>query len=125
MERRNFLLAASGLLGATGLGQAAALAALPPTPSQIRMAGFRQLQGQRFNLYQSKRGTSADLVEVKEGKAYPRLEQFTLLFATPDQLAPGVYEVEHAAIGRLSLYLHAAGQGAQGLLYRAEFSLLV
>lgn len=125
MERRNFLLAAGGLAGAPALARATALAALPATPSSLRMAGFRQLLGQQFIAFQGLRGSPLELVEVRPGKAMPHQEQFTLVFGGAPGLASGIYEIDNSAIGRLSIFLEPAAGGAQGARYHAEFSLLV
>ncbi|HEY0589208.1 MAG TPA: hypothetical protein VGD52_23950 [Pseudoduganella sp.] len=128
MERRNFILAAGSLVGAPAIARAASLAALPPTPSTLRMAGFRDLVGQQFIAYQGKRGTSLDLHAVRPGKEAPHQEQFTLLFNGAPGLEAGIYEIDNALAGRLAIYMEPAGRGpASGLgaLYRAEFSLLV
>lgn len=127
MERRNFILAAGGLIGAPALARAASLAALPPT-SGMRMAGFRSLVGQQFIAFQGKRGTTLDLVDVRPGKAAPRQEQFTLVFSGAAGLPAGIYEIDNPLAGRLPIYMEPAGAakaGQEGSLYRAEFSLLV
>ncbi|WP_374583285.1 hypothetical protein [Pseudoduganella sp.] len=120
MQRRNFLLAAGGLLGGPAVARAAELAALPPTPTTLRLAGFRQLVGQEFMAYQGKRGAQLGLVAVRAGKALPHQEQFTLVFAGPPGLAEGIYEIDNPGTGRMALYLEPAGAR-----YHAEFSLLV
>jgi hypothetical protein len=128
MERRNFILAAGSLVGGPAVARAASLAALPPTPSTLRMAGFRDLVGQQFIAYQGKRGTSLDLHAVRPGKEAPHQEQFTLLFTGSPGLDAGIYEIDNALSGRMSIFMEPAGRGpASGLgaLYRAEFSLLV
>lgn len=125
MERRNFILAAGGLIGAPAVVQAAALAALPPTVSGMRMARFRELVGQQFLAFQGKRGTTLDLVAVRPDKAAPHHEQFTLVFSGEPALGAGIYEIDNAVSGRIQVYLEPAGKDAENSLYRAEFSLLV
>jgi len=128
MERRNFIFATGSLVGVPAAARAASLAALPPTPSTLRMAGFRGLVGQQFIAYQGKRGTSLDLHAVRPGKEAPHQEQFTLLFSGSPGLDAGIYEIDNPLAGRQSIFLEPAGRGpASGLgaLYRAEFSLLV
>lgn len=128
MERRNFILAAGGLIGAPAVAHAASMAALPPTASGLRMAGFRDLVGQQFLAFQGKRGTTLDLVAVRPGKAAPHHEQFTLVFSGEPALGAGIYEIDNAISGRMPVYLEPAGaaKGAtENSLYRAEFSLLV
>lgn len=125
MERRNFLLAAGGMLGGPALVRAAELAALPPTPSTLRLAGFQQLVGQQFIAYQGQRGASLELAEVRPTKARPRQEQFTLVFTGTPGLGDGIYEIDNASTGRLAVFLEPASNGPQGARYHAEFSLLV
>ncbi|SFG80693.1 hypothetical protein SAMN05518865_11918 [Duganella sp. CF458] len=128
MERRNFLLAAGTLAGAPAVACAASLAALPPTPTTLRLAGFRSLVGQQFIAFQGKRGTSLDLLAVRPGKAVPHQEQFTLLFTGEPGLVSGIYEIDNPLAGRLSIFMEPAGRGpatGPGALYRAEYSLLV
>lgn len=128
MERRNFILAAGTLVGVPAVAGAASLAALPPAPSTLRLAGFRELVGQQFIAYQGKRGTSLDLHAVRPGKEAPHQEQFTLLFSGAPGLDAGIYEIDNPLSGRLAIFMEPAGRGPAtglGALYRAEFSLLV
>ncbi|KRC01475.1 hypothetical protein [Duganella sp. Root198D2] len=128
MERRNFILAAGTLVGAPAVARAASLAALPPSASTLRMAGFRDLVGQQFIAFQGKRGTSLDLLAVRGGKEAPHQEQFTLLFTGAPWLDAGIYEIDNPLSGRMSIFMEPAGRGPAaglGALYRAEFSLLV
>lgn len=121
MKRRNFILAVGSLASAPAAVQAAALAALPPTPSTLRMAGFRELVGQQFIAYRGKRGSTLDLAAVRPGKAVPHQEQFTLFFAGSEGLEAGIYDFDNSATGRLQIYMEPARDG----LYRADFCLLV
>lgn len=128
MERRNFILAAGTLAGVPAVARAASLAALPHTPSTLRLAGFRALVGQQFIAYQGKRGTSLDLHALRPGKEAPHQEQFTLLFSGAPGLEAGIYEIDNPLSGRLAIFMEPAGRGPAtglGALYRAEFSLLV
>jgi len=125
MERRNFILAAGGLIGAPALAQAASLAALPPTAPALGLAGFRRLLGQQFIAFQGKRGTTLDLVAIRPGKAAPHQEQFALVFSGAPGLEAGIYEIDNTMAGRMPIYMEPAGKGPQGSFYRAEFSLLV
>jgi hypothetical protein len=114
MEHRHFNFAAESLIDVP--------------PFTLRMAGFRDLVGQQFIAYQGKRGTSLDLHAVRPGKEAPHQEQFTLLFTGSPGLDAGIYEIDNALSGRMSIFMEPAGRGpATGLgpLYRAEFSLLV
>lgn len=129
MERRTFILATGGLLGASGAGHAAPLAALAmPTlapASALRAASFERLLNQTFNVYASQRGVAMQLVAVKQQPSAAGHEQFGLTFnGAGASLPSGTYTVEHAAIGQVPMYLEATGAGAQGAGYRADFNLL-
>ena len=128
MERRNFILAAGGLIGAPVVAHAASLAAIPAAAPTVGMAGFRELVGQRFIAYQCKRGTALELIAVRPGKAAPHHEQFALLFSGAPGLSAGIVEIDNPLAGRQSIYLEPAGAakaGRESSLYRADFSLLV
>ena len=79
-----------------------------------------------FTVYDSVRGIGVQLVKVRRGASEPGTRQFSLTFAgdKADALASGTYEVEHAATGKLLLYLDASPRGQNGVLYRADFNLL-
>ena len=114
MAHRSFNPAAESLIGTP--------------PSTLRMAGFRDLVGQQFIAYQGRRGTSLDLHTVRPGKEAAHQEQFTLLFTGSPGLDAGIYEIDNALSGRISIFMEPAGRGPAtglGALYRAEFSLLV
>jgi len=128
MERRNFILAAGGLIGAPAIARAASLGALPPSAPALGQAGFRELVGQQFIAYQGKRGSALDLVAVRPGKSTAHHEQFALVFSGATGLEAGIYEIDNPLAGRQSIYLEPAGAAKsrpQESLYRAEFSLLV
>lgn len=113
MQRRHFILTTGGLVGA--------ILAPAASPSTIRLAGFRELTGQEFIIYQNKRGIRANLYEVRAPASQPRLEQFSLFFSIATDLPAGAYDVENASTGQIPMYLEPAGQGRM----RADFSLLV
>jgi len=128
MERRNFILAAGGLIGAPVVAHAASLAAIPAAAPAIGMAAFRELVGQQFIAYEGKRGSALELVAVRPGKAAPHHEQFSLLFAGSPGLGAGIYEIDNPLTGCQAIYLEPAGAAKAGRassLYRADFSLLV
>ncbi|MBA5637455.1 hypothetical protein H3H37_10355 [Duganella sp. LX20W] len=130
MERRTFILATGGLLGASGAGHAAPLAALATpglTPAAaLRAATFTRLVNQSFNVYASQRGVAMQLVAVKQQPSAAGHEQFRLSFNGAGATLPsGTYTVEHAAIGQVPMYLEVTGSDAQGTSYRADFNLLV
>lgn len=138
MERRTFVLATGGLLGSSGLCGAAELAkaksaaivgAAPvpmPAPALAGSAAYLALVQERFNVYPGSRGTAMTLLNVKRRFESARGDQFSLTFAVPasQSLASGAYEVEHASIGKQTMYLQLAGSGPEGNYYRADFNLL-
>jgi len=134
MQRREFVIATGSLLAASGSAvMAPASAATLPRPPLISVpAGLRTLNGatfqgllnQTFNVYESQRGVSMTLSEVRTPtKPTAGSEQFTLVFSAPDvSLASGTYDVEQSAIGMTAMYLQQ-GEPSQNL-YLAHFNLL-
>lgn len=88
----------------------------------LSAGAFSALLNHSFNIYASARGITVQLVKVKEVSA----GQFSICFrgAAEDGLDSGTYEVEHAAIGKMPLYLDANKRAKQGVVYRADFNLL-
>jgi hypothetical protein len=125
MERREFILAAGGALACAGMGPSLALAA-GAAPGGFHQATFQAMLNQSLIAYDSARGVSLQLVEIQDGKSGPGLEQFTLLLAgsAASPLKDGSYEVYHASIGTVALYIEACGRQGQDALYRVQFSLL-
>jgi hypothetical protein len=125
MERREFLLASGGALVCAGMTPALALAA-GAMPGGLNRASFAPLVGQTLIVYDSARGVALTLAALKDGKSFPGLDQFTLLLsgAVASALPSGSYEVYHASIGNLPLYLEACGTQGQDAQYRVQFSLL-
>jgi hypothetical protein len=128
MERRQFILASGGLLSCAGLHSVPALAAatqLMPADA-LRRAGYAALLNQNFNVYANNRGIGMRLVTVRDRRSRDGREQFTLVFAAPEgtTLASGTYDVEYGSSGPKQMYLELAGSSAQGVLYRADFSLV-
>ena len=130
MQRRQFIVSGIGVIAYAGVGATAALAAEAVAgqgvAGQISAAGFRTMLNQSFNIYDSVRGITVQLVKVKETAGSAGARQFTLSFkgAIEDALDSGTYEVEHAATGKLLLYLDADKRAKSGVLYRADFNLL-
>ncbi|MYM90304.1 hypothetical protein GTP91_24420 [Rugamonas sp. FT82W] len=136
MERRTFVLATGGLLGGSGLCGAAELAkartaaiasaGAAPVPALAGSAAYLPLVQERFNVYPGNRGTAMTLLSVKRHFETARGDQFSLTFAVPasQSLASGAYEVEHASLGKQTMYLQLAGNGPEGNYYRADFNLL-
>lgn len=137
MERRTFVLATGGLLGSSGLCGAAELskarsapvagiAAGNVAPAVAGSAAYLPLVQERFNVYPGNRGMAMTLLSVKRSFVDARGDQFSLTFAVAagQTLASGTYEVEHASIGKQSIYLQRSGDGPEGNYYRADFNLL-
>ncbi|GJJ02762.1 hypothetical protein RugamoR64_33000 [Duganella rhizosphaerae] len=135
MERRTFVLATGGLLGGSGLCGAAepAKARLAPLPAAgivaapaAGSAAYLPLVQERFNVYPGGRGVAMTLLSVKRHFESAKGDQFSLTFAVDagQALASGVYEVEHADIGKQTVYLQRSGNGPEGNYYRADFNLL-
>lgn len=65
-----------------------------------------------------------ELVEVKEGKFSPRVENFSLLFRGP--MSPffpqGMYRLIHPKLGELSIFLVPIGPNSGGMEYEAVFN---
>lgn len=133
MERRTFVLATGGLLGGSGLCGAAELSkaktaplAGDVAPAAAGSGAYLALVRERFTVYPGNRGMAMTLLSVKRSFADARGDQFSLTFALAagQALASGIYEVEHANIGKQSIYLQRAGGGPEGAYYRADFNLL-
>ncbi|NVD68977.1 hypothetical protein HUX88_00185 [Duganella sp. BJB1802] len=136
MERRTFVLATGGLLGGSGLcgaaepakARSAAVASVgaAPVPALAGSAAYLPLVQERFNVYPGSRGVAMTLLSVKRQFEAARGDQFSLTFAVPagQSLASGAYEVEHAGLGKQTMYLQLAGSGPEGNYYRADFNLL-
>lgn len=130
-NRREFVSAAGGAM-LVGLG-----ASSPATAASklLRRAGgspacsvFVGLSGEEMLLRSAERGDFAvHLVDVREVPIKQRVEQFTLVLRGPAQLPlqAGLYELVHAAFGSTMLRIDPSGRDDLGLLYRAEFSLLL
>jgi hypothetical protein len=122
MERREFMLAVGGALACAGASPALAIGA-GALPAGLNRAAFAALVGQSLITYDSARGVALTLLALKDTKAAPCHEQFTLLLSGSEgsPLKTGTYDVYHANIGTLPLFIETAGDGAK---YRIQFSLL-
>jgi len=120
MERRQFIMSSAGALACAGMSPATALADSP-----MSAASFAAMVGDYFNIYDSVRGVTVQLVKVKPAKESPGSQQFSLSFSGPLAFAfeSGTYEVEHPGSGKQLMYLvaHKTGKNA---FYRADFNLL-
>jgi hypothetical protein len=126
MKRRDILRAGASSLALAGMTAAAPQAAASANFAWSRASALA-LVGQAFFLnHPELRAIGLTLAEVQTPQhADPRLQQFSLLFASDGaQFGAGTYELEHASLGRFNLYLAPAGKGAGAARYRADFSLL-
>ena len=123
MQRRQFIASSMGALAYAGVGTGAMAASVVSGRAAVPGAAtFAALLNEAFTVYASARGITVQLVKVKE----LRPGQFSISFkgAAQDGLDSGTYDVEHAAIGNLPLYLDADKRGRNGVVYRADFNLL-
>ncbi len=70
---------------------------------------------------------SLRLISVTEQPSSPQLEYFSLIFqgpATP-ALPQKIYDFEHPAIGKFSIFIVPVGRSADGLQYEAIFNRLI
>lgn len=118
------------MLAAAGMSSAAAMAAdaaaKRAVAGQLSAAGFSALLRQTFAVYGGERGATLLLVKVKEARAQPGMQQFSLHFSGDGAAAldSGMYELEHPQTGKLLMYLDAHKHGRDGVMYRADFNLL-
>lgn len=133
MQRRQFILAGSGLIGYLGAGSGAALAAtaarsmISRAPQvALSAATFSAALNEQVNVYGGARGVTMVLSSVVQAKPQPGLQQFAVYFSgrAADQLPSGSYEVEHGSFGKVALYLEASTDPAKAGSYRADFCLL-
>jgi hypothetical protein len=132
MKRREFLTGYGSALLASSIGLSLAATArsattsLPPLSGPLGEEQFTAYINQHFWVHNQNRQSELTLVAVTEGTPRPKHKEVSLTFAGPEteSLDAGTYNFEHASSGRFQLYLEPAGQGPQGLYYRADFSLL-
>lgn len=126
MQRRQFIVRSMGVLAYAGTGTAVIAAAGKGAAWHVSAAGFSAMLNQSFNIYDSVRGVTVQLVKVKEAAASRDGLQFSLSFkgSEADGLDSGTYEVEHPATGKLLMYLDVDKHARKGALYRADFNLL-
>ena len=110
MDRRSFLstslFAVTAFSGHSAEGAPAKpLRAPAPKSFVFTEARFRSLLGSRFQFVGEQWRGPLELTEVVARTNDERVEQFTTVFRTGAAVrpAPGVYEVEHPAVGRFAL----------------------
>ena len=125
MERREFMLAAGGAVACAGMSPAVALAA-GALPGALGRASFAALLGQSLIAYDGARGVALTLTDIRDAKAAPGHQQFSLLLSgsAGSPLQSGAYPVYHASLGTVPLFIEAAGTQDRDALYRVQFSLL-
>ena len=124
MQRRQFIVNSMGAMAYAGVGSSAfaASAIAGQGAAPLSAGAFTALLKHSFNIYDSVRGITVQLVKVKEvGPG-----QFSISFqgAAEDGMDSGTYEVEHASTGKMPMYLDANKRGRHGVVYRADFNLL-
>lgn len=128
MKRRDILKAGAGSFALAGMMGAAAPQAAASADFAWSRAGALALVGQAFFLnHPELRAIGLTLAEVQlPQREDPRLQQFSLVFASDgSRFGAGTYDIEHASLGRFTLFLAPAGKGSGAPRYRADFSLLV
>ena len=122
MQRRQFIVSGVGVVAYAGVGTGVFAASAAAAPAALNASAFATLLGQSFTMYDSVRGVTVQLVKVNEVAA----GQFSVSFKgrADDGLDSGTYEVEHASMGKLPMYLDADKRGKHGVFYRADFNLL-
>ena len=103
----------------------------PPLSEQLTREGFlAHLDGrQRFRVWGGqglRQVVELSLIQVDDINLTPQVAQFTAVFRGPDEypLDKGVYNFENSHSGRFQLFLEAAQQSDQGLIYRVDFNML-
>lgn len=136
MRRRQFLsrvpllgamAAAAGPAG-SAWGVAAGRGGLRPMIADLTMDSFAPHRGTAFRLCPSEGpGFEVELVEVRSLGRSPMAgmrDPFSLVFraAAGSHVPQRIYPIEHAALGRLELFLVPIGPDAAGMCYEAVFA---
>lgn len=88
---------------------------------------FAEQLNTKFNMYFTpEKAFEVELVEVSELKKLVRQEVFSLLFRVPLDLPvyQRMYQMEHAALGTLELFLTPVERTDEGIIYEAVFNRL-
>ncbi len=69
----------------------------------------------------------AELIEVSEGKNYPRQESFSLLFLFPHDFPPvqGNFIFEHPQLGTHEIFIVPIENASDGIVFEAVFNRLL
>lgn len=78
----------------------------------------------RFQMRAGQQTWEIELVEVTDKSPSSRQEQFALQFCAPLEAPPyqSLFELEHASLGKGSVFLVPVSRTAQGLYYEAIFN---
>jgi hypothetical protein len=138
ITRRHFVsrILGSSLFGLVTLMTTAAAAPLRPRKTsqkpklRINKALFVSLVGQTFLLTDGDAGQYSAwvrLTQVHDDYLTSDTEQFSVEFqAEPGVVFPeGIYHLEHASTGRLTLFLQPSERDSTGTYYEAPFNLLI
>jgi hypothetical protein len=68
----------------------------------------------------------AELINVSESAEIGNFESFTITFLIPDDcpIYQQIYPIDHAAMGKLELFLVPSGKDNKGTTYVSTFSYL-
>jgi len=135
MKRREFLIGCgssvvlAGLSLKSGLAIAASQSKAEAEAMNAALVGstWKSMLNERFMLHDAVKGlVNLNLVAVRESKANPRLDQFSITFVGKEveRVAEGTYPMEHPRAGKFMLHLQPIELGSAGAHYRADFSLL-
>ena len=135
MKRREFLIGcgSSVVLAGLSLKSGLAIAASQSKAEAEAMnaalvsSTWKSMLNERFILHDAVKGlVNLNLVAVRESKANPRLNQFSITFfgKGDERIAEGTYLMEHLRAGKFMLHLQPIELGSAGVHYRADFSLL-
>jgi hypothetical protein len=95
---------------------------------QISRATFAQQVKTKFRTQvASQPAFELELTEVKECAASPQIEQFSLFFLGPPEAptAQGLYQLTHAQLGTLEIFLVPIGKDQVGVQYEAVFNRML
>ena len=96
--------------------------------TQLTKTMFADNLNTRFKLiYEPDQVLEVELIELREGRASPRQEVFSITFRGPGDvlLSQGMYSFQHDTMGQFGLFIVPVGQDEQGIYYEAVFNRLL
>lgn len=127
MTRTQFVSTLATVAAATLLDPGDLFAQAVQAPAGLSAARFQPYVNTSFYAHRSVDGAVVELVltEVETKSSSGLSEQFTLRLLAPNgTLGEGTYTLEHRSLGKVPLFLGAAGSAPGGDLYRADFNIL-